>query len=79
MPKQHVSKGDGKQAIVKYRRVLFDGRAVQAPLYQRERLRPGDVFAGPAIVAEYSATTVVPPNCRARMDAHGNIIIEVRP
>jgi N-methylhydantoinase A len=77
MPKRRVTNGDSKQAIVKQRRVVFDGRALKAPLYQRELLRPGDTFTGPAIVAEYSATTVVPPNCRARVDAHENIVIEV--
>jgi len=58
--------------------VIFDGRAVRAPLYQRELLRAGDRFSGPAIIAEYSATTVLPPACRARVDARENIVIEVR-
>ncbi len=77
MPKRRLAKGTGKHAIVKQRRVIFDGRAVKAPLYRRELLRPGDAFAGPAILAEYSATTVVPPHCRAHVDAHENIVIEV--
>jgi len=77
MPRRRVTTGDSRQAVVKRRRVVFEGRAVKAPLYQRELLRPGDTFAGPAIVAEYSATTVVPPGCRARMDVHENLVIEV--
>ena len=32
---------------------------------------------GPLIVEEYDATTVVPPNCAARLDDAGNIVIEV--
>ncbi|MGZ4836370.1 MAG: hypothetical protein ACXVZZ_12090, partial [Terriglobales bacterium] len=60
------------------RRVVFDGRASKAPIYRRELLRPGDVFLGPAIVAEYSATTVLPPGCRASVDERQNIVIEVK-
>ena len=33
--------------------------------------------AGPLIVEEYEGTTVVPPNCAARLDDAGNIVIEV--
>ncbi len=32
---------------------------------------------GPLIIEEYDATTVVPPNCTARLDDAGNIVIEV--
>jgi N-methylhydantoinase A len=77
-PRKKIARGGGKQAIAKHRRVTFDGRAVSAPLYRRELLRPGDAFAGPAVIAEYSATTVLPPNCRARVDERENIIIEVK-
>jgi N-methylhydantoinase A len=45
----------------------------------RERLLPGQTFAGPAIVLEPSCTTVMPPGCRATLDAFGNIEIEVDP
>ena len=30
---------------------------------------------GPLLVEEYDATTLVPPGCSARLDAHGNILI----
>jgi N-methylhydantoinase A len=56
--------------------VHFEGRRVLADFFIRERLRPGNFFAGPAVVAEYSATTVVPPGWRARVDAWGNLELE---
>ncbi len=37
--------------------------------------RAGYRFAGPAIVTEYSATTVVPPGWRARVDAFENLVL----
>ncbi len=69
--------GDGKQAIVKHGPVFFNGRAVRTPFIDREALRPGDRFSGPAIVTEYSATTVIPPRCTAAVDAYKNLVIEV--
>jgi len=74
--KRQAKHGNAIQAIVENNRVVFDGRAVRAPLYERALLHAGDTFAGPCIVAEYSATTVVPPGWMARVDAHENIVIE---
>jgi N-methylhydantoinase A len=39
--------------------------------FRREQLAPGARFAGPAIVAEYSGTTVVPRGWRGEIDAYG--------
>lgn len=35
--------------------------------------------AGPLIIEEYDATTVVPPGCSARLDEWNNIVIDVNP
>ncbi len=72
-----LREGDGKQAVIKSGKMIFYGKSADTPVYDRDRLRPGDTFAGPAIVTEYSATTVVPPGCTANVDAHQNILIEV--
>jgi len=40
-----------------------------AALVVREDLRPGDAIAGPAIIAERNATTVVEPGWQARLTA----------
>ena len=58
------------------RPVLFDGRKVATPLYERGTLAPGRVYRGPAIVVEYGATTVVPPGFRFRQDHSGSLIME---
>lgn len=76
--KSAMRKGTGKQAVVKQIRVHFDGRNVSTPLYQREQFRPGDNFRGPAMIAEYSATTVIPPRCSAHVDGYGNLVIKVQ-
>jgi len=58
-------------------RVFFDGRRVKAKIYVREELGAGKPFQGPAIVTEYSATTVVPPGKKFKIDDAGNLIIAV--
>ena len=75
--REHVSNGDGSQAIAAHRPVFFDGKACDTLVYDRHKLRAGDSFNGPAIVAEYSSATIVPPGDRLRTDALGNLIIEV--
>ena len=69
--------GDGSQGVLKTRKVLFDQHPFKTPVYDRSLLRPGDTFAGPAVIAEYSATTVIPPECEARVDTFNNIVIAV--
>jgi N-methylhydantoinase A/oxoprolinase/acetone carboxylase beta subunit len=51
------------------------GQWQEAPVYDRQQLQPGDRFYGPALVAEYSATTVVPRDFGARVDSQQNIIL----
>ena len=58
-------------------RVVFDGRRVNTKIYAREELGARKTFRGPAIVAEYSATTVVPPGKKFSVDDVGNLIIAV--
>src|ERR1700693_4807912 len=48
--------------------LTFYERTRKTTLYQRDKLRAGDAFSGPAIVAEYSATTLVTPDWKARVD-----------
>jgi N-methylhydantoinase A/oxoprolinase/acetone carboxylase beta subunit len=38
-------------------------------------LRNGDSFAGPAVISEYSATTLVPACWQAQVDAYGQILL----
>jgi N-methylhydantoinase A len=68
---------DCSGSVIKNKKVMFDGAWLETPVLDRARLRSGHRFPGPAIVHEYSATTVVPPGCRAEVDEYSNIVIEV--
>lgn len=58
--------------------VFFAGRKIRTALYAREELRIGQQYAGPAVISEYSATSVVPPGSRFWLDSAGNLLIQVR-
>ncbi|HZW12667.1 MAG TPA: hydantoinase B/oxoprolinase family protein [Noviherbaspirillum sp.] len=46
-----------------------------APLFQREDLRPGDLIDGPAIVAESNATNVVEPGWQAEVTVRNHLVL----
>lgn len=60
------------KARVGERRAWF-GKAYTAARIDRSRLFPGHVFDGPAIVEEFSGTTLVPPGWRAEVLAGGHL------
>lgn len=77
LSQQVAVEGDGAAAVLKTRSMYFDGTWHSSTVYQREKLHAGDRFTGPALIAEYSSTTVIPPGCIARVDTFGNLVIEV--
>ncbi len=58
------------------RPVYFDGAFVLTPVYERDRLALGVHLAGPAIVEEMGATTVVPPGWTGRVGEQGELVLE---
>ena len=77
LPRQPKASADCSSAVLKKKPVLFGGERLETPVLDRAQLLPGNQFEGPAIVHEYSATTVVPPGCRAEVYDYSNIVIEV--
>jgi len=59
-----------------YRPVWFDGAWHETAIFARLELPVDAVVAGPAILEQPDATTVVEPGLAARVDRLGNIIIE---
>jgi N-methylhydantoinase A len=57
--------------------VLFDGKKLKTKIHSRDDLRPGRKYPGPAIISEYSATTVVPPHSRFHLDRAANLVISL--
>ena len=55
------------------------GRVARSPtaMIQRDDLPVGAVVAGPAIVSEPTATTVVPPGATLRVEPFGSLVVTV--
>ena len=70
-----LSDPDASEACPVQTPVIFENEALPTHFYRREALRPGNQIAGPAIVTEFSATTVIPPNFSAVVDAYQNLIL----
>ena len=59
------------------RRLQFSATSsVEATLYERDRLDIGMTIAGPAIVEQFDATTVIPKGWSGRVDDFRNLILE---
>ncbi len=50
----------------------------EAVIYNAEKLEPGMVFAGPAVIEDPGTTIVVHPGNRVSIDDFGNTHIEIR-
>ena len=74
-PRSEPVPGDGEATCYAEREVYFDGSFIYSRFYRRDGLRPGDVLCGPAMITEYTAATVLPPESSARVDAFGNLVI----
>jgi N-methylhydantoinase A len=55
--------------------VFFHDRTVTTPVFERGELVPGRVMRGPAVITEYSATTVIPAGKRFWVDGSENLVI----
>jgi len=58
--------------------VVFQGKAVITPVYERGDLIPDQSLRGPAVVTEYSATAVIPPGKKFWVDRAENLLIAIK-
>jgi N-methylhydantoinase A len=72
-----LERGDGDPSAARTgdTRIYVDGAFVDAGLYDRLKLRAGDVVPGPAIVLEMDSTTLVLPGHAATADPSGSLLI----
>ena len=78
-PDPMVTDSSGTPTAIGRIDMTFDGRTSDAPVLDRDRLPPGYTLEGPALIVEYSTTTVVPPDFLLHTDPLGNLILEPCP
>ena len=64
-----------QDALLKTKPVWFGSKPHSAGINERQRLAPGAGLRGPAVIVEYSATTVVPPDFTCQVDEHLNLVL----
>ena len=73
-----AQKSESGEARRGTRRALFEGHGwCDCAVYDRYRLAPGTIFAGPALVEERESTCVIPPGAQVSVDKHRNLVIEL--
>ena len=74
---QEIEKGPKEPcaALKRRRKCRFDGKDVDTPVYDGDRIRAGNVLDGPAIVEETTMTVVVPKGYRCKVDDFKNYIL----
>src|SRR6266852_970286 len=77
-PAKTPSRSSRRAKPVEQAIVAFQGRGIKTPVYERSRLTPGQLLQGPAVITEYSATTVIPPGKTFRVDRAENLLIAIR-
>jgi N-methylhydantoinase A len=58
--------------------VIFHGKRELTPVFERSDLIQNQAMTGPAVITEYSATTVIPPKKRFQLDRAGNLLISIQ-
>jgi N-methylhydantoinase A len=70
-------KPSARVAPVEHAPVFFHDNSVTTPVFERRDLVSGRSLRGPAVITEYSATTVIPAGKKFWVDASENLIIKI--
>ena len=79
LPANELPKGNGDPSEAKIRDHIMwmDGEERAGVIYDRAKLKQGDMIPGPAIITEMDSTTLVENGCTATVDPVGNIMINL--
>jgi len=80
LQKKQIGEKTSSHALKNKRKIYFEEYAkfVDIPIYDREKLKPGNLIEGPAVIEERITTIVVHPNWNAHVDSFNDIIMEVK-
>jgi len=72
-----ASGSDGVHAQIDRREVIFQDRRRRIPIYQGEKLLPGDHILGPAGVVRKDTTVLLLPGVSGTIDGFGNLHLDI--
>ncbi|MBI4468685.1 MAG: hydantoinase/oxoprolinase family protein [Acidobacteria bacterium] len=73
---KHPMAGPGASAaVVEKHQIYFQGGFVETLIYDRDRLKAGNILHGPAVIAQADSTTVILPGHQGEVDPYLNMLI----
>jgi N-methylhydantoinase A len=57
------------------RRCLFEGKRVETPAYDWDRMQPGQRLEGPALIDDKTTTVLIPPGFACEVDGYRNLVL----
>ncbi len=75
LSKSKAGGADAAKAVTGKTKLYCKGKWVNASVYDRYALKPGNVIQGPAVVTQKDTTTLILPKHYGRVDAYQNILI----
>lgn len=72
-----ISKSTNPVEPMTYKDVYFDGGYVNTPIFNLVDLGDGDIVQGPSIIIDNTTSIVIEPECSAKIDQNGSIIITI--
>lgn len=79
-PEARAARDEGGGPAIKGERPVYfpDGGMRAVPVYDRYALKPGDGFAGPAVVEERESTLIVGPEADFAVSDTGSIVVDMK-
>jgi N-methylhydantoinase A len=75
LQKFDLASEDASSAVTEEHQIHFQGAKLATLIYDRGKLRPGNVVKGPAIITQTDSTTVILPEHYGQVDEYLNILI----
>lgn len=75
LPYSEVLQSSPENAFYGEREIYYGGDFMKAKVYVREKLVPGNLIKGPAIISSYDGTTFVPSGYKCFVDKYYNLLI----
>ena len=77
LKRKKPGKPDPSPAYISHRKVVFPSITEKIPFYHGEKLEPGNVINGPAVVIRKDTTILLESGDLGKVDRYDNIIIDV--
>lgn len=74
--KKLPQQGKTPTGLIKSQDLYFRGKKFRASVFDRTRLKPGNIIRGPALVSDYESTTFLPPAYALLVDGYLNLVIQ---